>query len=136
MIGNFDIVKYITEQKFGGFGDNFKYDEMGVSSYDSDYASKYYIMEADPEWDRVDYDAADLMIRGEFWQEGGSRLYDSICKLLDNGMDPITVKRRAQRAASAIEKRVKDPKADGNLRAGVGSLLDSYIKNAQQRHHR
>jgi len=130
------MVKYLAEQKFGGFGDNFKYDEMGGSSYDSDYASKYYIMEADPEWDRVDYDAADLMIRGEFWQEGGSRLYDSICKLLDGGMDPATVKRRAQRAASAIEKRVKDPKADGNLRAGVGALLDSYINNAQQRHHR
>ena len=136
MKNNFDIVKYIVEQKFGGFGDNFKYDEKSGNTFDNDYAEKYYVMEADSEWDRVDYDKADVMIRGEFWAEGGARLYDIICKMVDAGQEDRVIKSKTFKAARAIEKKVKDPKADGNLQAGIEALLDMYINNANQRHHK
>ena len=136
MKNNFDIVKYIVEQKFGGFGDNFKYDEKGGNTFDQDYAQKYFVKEADAEWDRVDYDKADVMIRGEFWQEGGARLYDIICKMIDDGQNDGTIKDRTLKAAKLIAKKVKDPKGDGNLRAGIGELLNTYINNAKQRHHK
>ena len=136
MKNNFDIVKYIIEQKFGGFGDNFKYDEKSCNTFDNDYAEKYYVMEADSEWDRVDYDKADVMIRGEFWQEGGARLYDIICKMIDAGQSDGTIKDRTLKAAKLIAKKVKDPKGDGNLRVGIGELLNTYINNAKQRHHK
>ena len=133
MKNNFDIVKYITEQKFGA---TFKYDEKGGNTYDNDYASKYYIMEADPEWDRVDYDKADIMIRGEFWAEGGARLYDVVCKLVDADHSVKTIKKHCIETVHAIEKLVKDPQADGNLQAGPEALLTMYINNAKQRHHK
>jgi len=136
MKNNFDIVKYIVEQKFSGFGDNFKYDEKGGNAFDQDYAQKYYVKEADSEWDRVDYDKADVMIRGEFWQEGGARLYDIICKMVDAGHEDGAIKGNTLRAAKLIAKKVKDPKGDGNLRAGIGELLNMYINNAKQRHHK
>ena len=133
---HFDLIKYLVEQKLSESETSFKYDEKGGNTYDNDYASKYYIMEADPEWDRVDYDKADVMIRGEFWQEGGARLYDIICKLVDAGHSDEKIKKHCLKPAKIIEKKVKDPKADGNLRAGIGPLLDMYINNAKQRHHK
>jgi len=136
MKDNFNIVKHVRENTKEFWGKTFKYDEKGGNTYDNDYASKYYIMEADPEWDRVDYDKADIMIRGEFWQEGGARLYDTICKLIDAGLEDRVIKGKAFKTAIAIKKKVKDPKADGNLQGGIDALLDMYIQNAKQRHHK
>jgi len=136
MKNEFDIVKYVKEQKQEFWGKNFKYDEKGGNTFDNDYAEKYFVMEADPEWDRVDYDKADQMIRGEFWQEGGARLYDVICKMVDAGQDDRVIVGKVLKAARGIESRVKDPKADGNLGAGTKELIKMYINNAKQRHHR
>ena len=136
MSNHFDIVKYVREHKHEFWGKTFKYDDKGGNTYDNDYASRYFIKEADPEWDRVDYDKADVMIRGEFWQEGGARLYDIICKMVDAGQNDGTIKKSTLRAAKTIENKVKDPKGDGNLRAGTEALLDMYINNAKQRHHK
>jgi hypothetical protein len=136
MKDNFDIVKHVRENNHEFWGKTFKYDDKGGNTYDNDYAEKYFIKEADPEWDRVDYDKADIMIRGEFWAEGGARLYDIISKMVDAGQRDQVIKSKTLKAARAIEKKVKDPKADGNLQGGIDALLDMYINNAKQRHHK
>lgn len=136
MKDTFNIVKHIKENNNEFWGKTFKYDEKGGNTYDNNYAQKYFIKEADPEWDRVDYDKADILIRGEFWAEGGARLYDVICKLIDAGHSDKKIKKHCIEAVHAIEQKVKDPKADGNLQAGPEALLDMYINNAKQRHHK
>jgi hypothetical protein len=110
----FNLTKYLKENILTTYKDNWKLDDKSnTNTMDDSYFRTYdmppvsALSEADPDWDQVDYDKDSELVKGEFWQMGGARIYDAICKLLDSDF-------------SEEELRIK---------------LNDYIGMSKERHH-
>jgi hypothetical protein len=100
---NFNLTKYLKENILTTYQDNWKYDDKSdTNTMDDSYFRTYdmppvsALSEADPDWDQVDYDKDSELVKGEFWQMGGARIYDAICKLMDSGFPEAEVKSRLE----------------------------------------